>query len=63
MSEAHTRKIYIDLYLQEAGWEVIEPSNTALNENGVAVKTGEIIPGKACCEIPVRGMSNTCGTQ
>jgi type I restriction enzyme R subunit len=45
MSEAATRKLYIDLYLKEAGWEVLD------NEN-------KIIPAKAGIEIKVEGMPN-----
>lgn len=48
MSEANTRKLYIDLYLKEAGWDVME------NEN---------IPShsKAGIEIEVEGMPNSKG--
>ena len=45
ISEAETRKLYIDLMLKEAGWEV-------LSENG------NIQPSKACIEIEVEGMPN-----
>ncbi|WP_051197418.1 type I restriction endonuclease subunit R [Butyrivibrio sp. MB2005] len=45
MSEAETRHIYIDAYLQEAGWDVLEKDNL-------------IQPGKACIEIYVEGMPN-----
>ena len=45
MSEAETRKIYIDKYLEEAGWEVVEAK-------------GVKIPGKASVEIEVAGMPN-----
>lgn len=48
MSEAETRKLYIDLYLQEAGWDVLDANHVAQ-------------PGKACVEIEVQGMPNTQG--
>lgn len=48
MSEAETRKLYIDLYLQEAGWDVLDTNHVAQ-------------PGKACVEIEVQGMPNTQG--
>lgn len=48
MSEANTRKLYIDLYLKEAGWEVLECDNV-------------VQPGKAGVEIEVEGMPNTTG--
>lgn len=40
LSEAETRRLYIDLLLREAGWKISE------NE-------GEVIPGQACIEIMV----------
>ncbi len=40
LSEAETRRLYIDLLLREAGWKLSETK-------------GEIIPGKACIEIKV----------
>ena len=49
MSEATTRKLYIDLYLREAGWEVLETEDLAL-------------AGKAGIEIKVEGMPNQTGT-
>ncbi|MBR5266468.1 MAG: DEAD/DEAH box helicase family protein [Clostridia bacterium] len=49
MSEATTRKLYIDLYLKEAGWEVLETEDLA-------------IAGKAGIEIKVNGMPNQTGT-
>ncbi|MEE1037811.1 MAG: DEAD/DEAH box helicase family protein [Eubacterium sp.] len=61
MTEAETRKIYIDLYLSEAGWEVVEPMGTTTLANGTEVKSGSIIPGKACCEIPVTGINGVEG--
>lgn len=48
MSEAATRRLYIDMYLREAGWDVLEQENV-------------ILPGKACIEIEVEGMPNTQG--
>lgn len=45
MSEAKTRKIYIDLYLREAGWEVCDEKDVCM-------------PGKAGIEIRVEGMPN-----
>ena len=61
MSESQTRKIYIDEYLREAGWDVIEPNNTTEISGGIKVTSGTVLPGKACCEIPVKGMSNISG--
>ena len=48
MSEAATRKLYIDLYLKEAGWDVLESENVA-------------VAGKAGIEIKVDGMPNAQG--
>jgi type I restriction enzyme R subunit len=48
MSEAATRRLYIDLYLKEAGWDVLDTENVAL-------------PGKAGIEIEVQGMPNPQG--
>lgn len=48
LSEAMTRKLYIDTYLEEAGWEVLE-------QEGVPVA------GKASIEIKVEGMPNGKG--
>ena len=48
MSEANTRKLYIDLYLKEAGWEVLEKENV-------------VLPSKAGIEIKVEGMPNSEG--
>ena len=48
MSEAETRRLYIDLYLQEAGWEVLDTPNVAM-------------PFKAGIEIKVEGMPNAQG--
>lgn len=48
MSEVNTRKLYIDLYLKEAGWDVLDTENVA-------------IAGKAGIEIKVEGMPNAQG--
>ena len=48
ISEAQTRKIYIDLYLREAGWKVLDKDNIKL-------------PEKAGVEIKVEGMPNAQG--
>ena len=47
-TEAQTRKLFIDLLLQEAGWKVQE-------------QEGTIVPGTACIEIPVTGMPSESG--
>lgn len=48
VSEAETRKLYIDLYLREAGWTVLDKDNVRL-------------PEKAGIEIKVQGMPNNQG--
>ena len=48
ISEAETRKLYIDLMLKEAGWEVLDFE-------------GAIQPSKACIEVEVEGMPNNEG--
>ncbi|MBQ1394824.1 MAG: type I restriction enzyme HsdR N-terminal domain-containing protein, partial [Lachnospiraceae bacterium] len=48
MSEAATRRLYIDLYLREAGWDILEKDNV-------------ILPAKACVEVEVQGMPNHHG--
>ena len=48
ISEAETRKLYIDLMLKEAGWEVLDME-------------GAIQPSKACIEVEVQGMPNAQG--
>ena len=48
ISEAETRKLYIDLYLREAGWTVLDKDNVRL-------------PEKAGIEIKVQGMPNNQG--
>ena len=47
-TEAETRKMFIDLMLREAGWEVLETE-------------GAIQPLKACIEVEVHGMPNNEG--
>ena len=47
-SEAETRKLFIDLLLEEAKWEVLD-------------KEGAIVPSKACIEIEVSAMPNSTG--
>lgn len=61
MTEADTRREYIDLYLNEAGWDVIDPTDTTVLPDGTKVKSGHLVPGKACSEIPVKGMKNVTG--
>lgn len=48
MSEAATRRLYIDLYLKEAGWDIVDSENV-------------VIPSKAGIEIKVEGMPNSQG--
>lgn len=48
ISEAETRKLYIDLMLKEAGWDVL-------------ASKGAIQPSKACIEVEVEGMPNAEG--
>ena len=48
ISEAETRRAYIDVYLEEAGWDVLEAEGTML-------------PCNACIEIKVEGMPNNTG--
>lgn len=48
ITEAETRRVYIDVYLEEAGWDVLETA-------------GAMLPGKACVEIKVEGMPNNTG--
>lgn len=45
LSEAETRKLYIDLMLREAGWKVL-------------AEEGKILPSAACVEVEVSGMPN-----
>lgn len=58
MTEAETRRIYIDLYLSEVGWDVLSPTGKTTLPDGTVVDSGIVFPGKACCEIPVKGMPN-----
>lgn len=48
ITEAETRRRFIDLMLREAGWDVLETE-------------GDIQPGKACIEVEVTGMPNGTG--
>lgn len=48
ISEAETRKLFIDLMLKEAGWQVLETK-------------GSVQPLKACIEVEVSGMPNDEG--
>ena len=48
LTEAETRKMFIDLMLREAGWEVLEVE-------------GAVQPLKACIEVEVLGMPNDEG--
>lgn len=48
LSEAETRKIYIDEMLREAGWVISEAENV-------------VVSGKACVEIEVQGMPTPSG--
>ena len=48
LSEAETRRLYIDLMLREAGWQVLS-------------KEGYIQPLKACIEVELQGMPNEEG--
>lgn len=48
ISEAETRKLFIDLMLKEAGWDVLDTE-------------GAIQPSKACIEVEVQGMPNNQG--
>ena len=48
ISEAETRKLYIDLMLKEAGWRILE-------------EEGKILPSAACVEVEVFGMPNDKG--
>lgn len=61
MSEAETRRIYIDVYLGEVGWNVLEPNSTTTLPNGTVIKSGTVMPNMACCEIPVKDMPNASG--
>ena len=61
ISEIVTRKIYIDTYLEEAGWEVVEPKEHTTLSSGKKVTSGAVVPAKACCEIPVKGLHNVSG--
>ena len=45
LSEAETRRLYIDLMLQEAGWQVL-------------TRKGAVQPLRACIEVKLQGMPN-----
>ena len=47
-TEEATRKLFIDLLIQEAGWQIVE-------------QKGLIVPGKACIEVELQGMPNGQG--
>ena len=63
MSEAETRRIYIDSYLSEVGWEVIKPNSVTVLPDGTEVTSGIVMPDKACCEIPVKDMIDMIETE
>lgn len=46
ISEAETRRLYIDLMLREAGWQILDTE-------------GLVQPSKACIEVELQGMPNT----
>ena len=46
ISEAETRRMYIDLMLREAGWQILDTE-------------GLIQPSKACIEVELQGMPNS----
>ena len=48
ISEAETRRLYIDMMLREAGWDILEDN-------------GDKQPGKACKEIEVKGLPTKSG--
>ena len=48
VSEAETRRLFIDMMLRESGWELVE-------------KEGAIVAGKACIETEVSPMPNASG--
>ena len=49
ISEAETRRMYIDLMLKEAGWAILD-------------KEGLVQPSKACIEVELKGMPNSHDT-
>lgn len=61
LSEYETRKVYIDTYLNEAGWEVVAPNTDTTLPNGTKVKCCSVIPGKACSEVMVEGLPTKTG--
>ena len=46
LTEAETRRMYIDLMLRESGWDILDTN-------------GLIQPSKACIEVELQGMPNT----
>ena len=46
ISEAETRRLYVDLMLREAGWQILDTE-------------GLVQPSKACIEVELQGMPNT----
>lgn len=48
ISEAETRRYFVDMMLREAGWEVLATN-------------GAVAPSKACVEVEVAGMPNASG--
>ena len=61
MSEADTRRIYIDMYLKEANWQVLDTDSTYKLADGTVRECGSVVPANACVEIPVEGMNNKSG--
>lgn len=49
ISEAETRRRFIDIMLREAGWDVLDAE-------------GETVGGKACIEVELQGMPGNSGT-
>ena len=45
LTEEETRRMFIDIMLREAGWDILDTK-------------GAILPGKACIEVKVEGMPN-----
>ena len=49
LTEADTRRMFIDLMLREAGWQILDAQ-------------GAILAGKACIEVELQGMPNSSET-
>ena len=47
-TEAETRRLFIDLLIREAGWQIVEEKHA-------------VVPGKACIEVELQGMPNEQG--